>query len=189
MADSKENGHLEESITEDSTVLSTTEYANQTGKRIQSNSQNTSFATAGNDGASENTKNYSGLSSWLFLTCMISAIPSISYLMCVFFVKGAVFEPHIFLHEIAFFSIVLLTTMIRTVFMGSEKKKYKRLYIIGATAIVMEVISFVLFTLVVVSEMVETISLRDGLFPVAVVICVASLILGGIAEYTEDLAK
>ena len=136
-----------------------------------------------------NTTRHSRFTSWLFSTCMISMIPSIFYIMCVVCINDTVFKPRMFLHEFAFFSIVLLTTMIRTVFFGSGKEKYKKLYSIGAVAIIMDVIAFELFALVIVSEMVGTISLREELFPASVILCLASFVLGGLAEYMEDLAR
>lgn len=133
-------------------------------------------------------KNHKCLSSWLFSTCMISIIPTIFYLMCILFVSNTRVIPSLFLHEFVFFAIVLLTNMIKTIFWGEGKTEYGiYLFPMGAIAIIMDTVAFVLFSLIIVSEVLSNIELKHGLFPVACILCVASLILGGITEYMEDL--
>ena len=130
------------------------------------------------------------LSSWLFSTCMISLIPTLFYLLSIVFVINIRIELETFLHEFIFFAIVLFTTMIKTVFFGKGKYKYKkRLYTIGAIAILLDIVAFILFSLIISSEVIKHIELRKELFPLSLILCFTSIILGGITEYMEDLAS
>ena len=130
------------------------------------------------------------LSSWLFSTCMISLIPTLFYLLSIVFVINIRIELETFLHEFIFFAIVLFTTMIKTVFFGKGKYKYKkRLYTIGAIAILLDIVAFILFSLIISSEVIKHIELRKELLPLSLILCFTSIILGGITEYMEDLAS
>ena len=135
-------------------------------------------------------RSYKHLSTWLFSTCMISIIPTIFYLMCVLFLADAHAKPSMFLHEFIFLSVVLLTTAIRTVFWGKAKEKHgKILFPIGAFAIIADIAAFALFSLIIISEMMEMVYFKEDLYKLSVIMCMTSFCLGFIAEIMEDFAE
>ena len=131
-----------------------------------------------------------GFISWLFLTCIISLVPAIFYLLCIVFDHNARINPNVFVHEFVFFSIIMLTTMIKTILFGKKKAEYKKVMIpIGIVGAIMDIIAFGIFTLIIASEANGSIHLRDELFPTAIILAIASLFISGMAEYMEDLAS
>lgn len=127
--------------------------------------------------------------SWFLFTCTISLIPLILYLFCGnFIIKGNV-SHSIYIHEVVFFSIVILATALEDLCFGEGRKEHPiAALIIGGSAIIILIIVSGLFAMIIVSEVTpNAIELNNELlFPVSIGICILSVIMGAVVELMED---
>ena len=93
------------------------------------------------------------LFNWFFFTFVVSLVPMTIYLLCTWFIVDAATERTVFTHEFIFFSIVLLTSLMKTVLFGNIKRVYRlRALGIGIVSALVLIVAFGLFALIIVSE-------------------------------------
>lgn len=128
------------------------------------------------------------LFNWFFFTFVVSLVPMTIYLLCTWFIVNAATERTVFTHEFIFFSIVLLTSLMKTVLFGNIKRVYRlRALGIGIVSALVLIVAFGLFALIIVSE-TTTIQLVPNLDLVSKILCGLSVMLGGFTEHLEDKA-
>ena len=128
------------------------------------------------------------LFNWFFFTFVVSLVAMTIYLLCTCFIVDAATERTVFTHEFIFFSIVLLTSLMKTVLFGNIKRVYRlRALGIGIVSALVLIVAFGLFALIIVSE-TTTIQLVPNLDLVSKILCGLSVMLGGFTEHLEDKA-
>lgn len=138
----------------------------------------------------EKINSHQNLLTWFFFTLVVSLVPMLIYFLCTSFLKEAKTADTVFTHEFIFFDIVVLTSMLKTVVFGNLKRKYrKRAIALGIVGLIFLIAAFGMFSLIIVSETVEKVVLEGNLDLVSKIMCVASIVMGAVIEYTEDISK